>query len=148
MGSVHANDLGGAEGVEAVHEGDTDLDFGGLSVRVSCGDAFPECLEVEPVSATGSSEPARASLPRSGFGHGFRSSVSETRSAVVSGGAQGVVAGSGRPAVLIPRPPVLADRDDRSGLAVDDGGMAASGVIGTVRSHGGADRLDVSEARG
>jgi hypothetical protein len=33
MGSGHANDLGGSEGVEAVHECDADLDFGGLSMR-------------------------------------------------------------------------------------------------------------------
>jgi hypothetical protein len=30
--SGHAGDLGGAEGVEAVHQGDTDVDFGGLAV--------------------------------------------------------------------------------------------------------------------
>lgn len=33
--SAHALDLGGAEGVEAVHEGDADVDFGGLAVGVS-----------------------------------------------------------------------------------------------------------------
>ena len=42
LASVHANDLGGAEGVEAVHEGDADMDFGGLAVGVSGGDAFAE----------------------------------------------------------------------------------------------------------
>ena len=29
--SCHADELGGAEGVEAVHEGDADVDFGGLA---------------------------------------------------------------------------------------------------------------------
>ena len=33
--SGHALDLGGAEGVEAVHEGNADVDFGGLAVRVT-----------------------------------------------------------------------------------------------------------------
>ena len=42
LASGHANDLGGAEGVEAVHKVDADLDFGGLAVWVSCCDAFPE----------------------------------------------------------------------------------------------------------
>ncbi len=33
--SRHAFDLGSAEGVEAVHESDTDVDFGCLAVRIS-----------------------------------------------------------------------------------------------------------------
>jgi len=43
--SCHADDLGGAEGREAVHEGDADVDFGSLAVGVSCGDALAEGLE-------------------------------------------------------------------------------------------------------
>ena len=78
VGSGDANDLGGAEGREAVHQGDADVDFGGLAVGISCADAFSEGLEAEPVSATGSSEPARASWLRSGFVRGIRSSVSRT----------------------------------------------------------------------
>ena len=39
-----ANDLGGAEGGEAVHEGDADVDFGGLTVGVSRGDALAKGL--------------------------------------------------------------------------------------------------------
>ncbi|WP_147277989.1 hypothetical protein [Paracoccus pantotrophus] len=35
LSSCHAFDLGGSEGIEAVHEGDADMDFGGLAVRVS-----------------------------------------------------------------------------------------------------------------
>ena len=38
---------------------------------------------------------------------------------------------------LLPRSAVLADRDDRNGLAVDDGGVAPAGVMGPVRSHCG-----------
>ena len=41
--SCYADDLGGIEGVEAVHEGDAD--FGSLAVRASRGDALAEGLE-------------------------------------------------------------------------------------------------------
>jgi len=43
--SDDADDFGGAEGVEAVHEGDADVDFGGLAVGVCCGDVFAAGLE-------------------------------------------------------------------------------------------------------
>ena len=46
-----ADDVGGAEGVEAVDEGDADVDFGGLSVRVSGGDAVSEGFAIEPGQA-------------------------------------------------------------------------------------------------
>jgi hypothetical protein len=49
LASYHANDFGGAECVEAVDEGNADLDFGGLAVGVSCGDAFTEGLEAAPL---------------------------------------------------------------------------------------------------
>ena len=42
--SGHADDLGGAQDVEAVHEGDADVDFGGLAVGISCDDALSEGL--------------------------------------------------------------------------------------------------------
>ena len=45
MNSGHAADLGGDERIEAVDEGDADLDFGSLAVWVSRGDAFAEGLE-------------------------------------------------------------------------------------------------------
>ncbi len=35
FGSGNAFDLGGAERVKAVHEGNSDVDFGGLAVRVT-----------------------------------------------------------------------------------------------------------------
>jgi hypothetical protein len=38
--SCRADDLSGAEGVEAVHEGDADVDFGGLAVGASCGETL------------------------------------------------------------------------------------------------------------
>ena len=42
--SGHTDDLGGAEGGEAVHDGDADVDFGGLAVGVSRGDALPKAF--------------------------------------------------------------------------------------------------------
>jgi hypothetical protein len=44
LNSGHADDLSGLERIEAVDEGDADLDFGSLAVWVSRGDAFAECL--------------------------------------------------------------------------------------------------------
>ena len=44
-GSGHAQDLGGAERIEAVQECNADVDFGGLAVGVSCDDALAEGLE-------------------------------------------------------------------------------------------------------
>lgn len=56
--------------------------------------------------------------------------------AIVPGGAQGFVSGDCGGAVRFPRSTVLADRNDRGGLAVDDGGVAAAGVIDTIGGHG------------
>ena len=47
--SGDADDLGGAKCVEAVHEGDADVNLGGLTVRIPRHDAFAKSLEVEPV---------------------------------------------------------------------------------------------------
>lgn len=47
--SGHADDLGGAESIEAVDECDADVDFGGLAVGLSRGDALAKGLEVESV---------------------------------------------------------------------------------------------------
>ncbi len=38
-------DLGGAERVEAVHEGDADLDFGDLTIRISWHDPLAKALQ-------------------------------------------------------------------------------------------------------
>ena len=43
--SAHGNDLGGAEGVVSVHDGDADLDLCGLPIGVARGDALTEGLE-------------------------------------------------------------------------------------------------------
>lgn len=54
----------------------------------------------------------------------------------VPGGAEGFIAGACCRAVLFPRSPVPPDRNDRGGLARDDGGVAAARVVGAVRGHG------------
>jgi hypothetical protein len=57
-------------------------------------------------------------------------------SSVVPGGAQGFVSGASCRTVLFPWPPILADGDDRSGLAVDDCRTATAGVMRPVGGHG------------
>ena len=59
--SGNADDPGCAERVDAVHQGDADMDFGGLAVGVPCSDALAEGLEA---AHPGSSAAARlGSLP-------------------------------------------------------------------------------------
>lgn len=58
------------------------------------------------------------------------------RPTIVPGGAKGFVSGDCRRAVLFPRPTVFADRDDRRGLTIDDGGVDAPRVIGAICGHG------------
>lgn len=60
------------------------------------------------------------------------------RPPVVLRRAQGVVAGACSRAVFFPKTSVLSDRDDRNGIAFDDGLVAAACVIGAV----GGDRTD------
>lgn len=55
--------------------------------------------------------------------------------AVVVRDPAGFVAGDCGGAALLPRTPVLVDRDNRDAVAVNDGGMAAAGVIGAVGAH-------------
>jgi len=115
----HANDLGGAESLEAICQGDADLDFGSLAVWVSRGDTLSKGLEA----------PHLCLDPASGVISG---PALPERPAMVPGGAQGIVSGDCGRAILFPRPPVPADRDDRCGLAVDDGRMAAAGGSAAV----------------
>lgn len=98
------------------------MDFGGLAVGVSCGDAFTEGLEAPHLCFDPASDVvSRPSLPK--------------RPAIVPGGTQGFVAGDCGRAVLFPRSAVLPDGDDRGSLAVFDGCVAAARVIGAVGSH-------------
>lgn len=73
-----ADDLGFAECVEAVDEGDADVDFGGLAVRVSCGEALAECLQAAHLCLDPA--PGVVSCPALPEGP-----------TVVSGGAQGFI---------------------------------------------------------
>ena len=99
------------------------MDFGGLAVWVSGGDSFAEGLEAPHLRLDPASDVvSRPSLPEC--------------PAVVPGGAEGFVSGDCGRAVIFPRPPVLADRDDWSGLPVDDGRVATAGVIGPISGHG------------
>jgi len=122
LASAHTNDPGRSRGREAVHQCDADLDFGGLAVGVSRGNALAEGFETSQLGLDPASDMvSRPALPEC--------------PAVVPGGAQGFVAGARCRTIFLPRTPVLADRDDRAGLAVDDGGMTAAGVMGTVSGH-------------
>ncbi len=96
------------------------------TVRVSGADALAECLEVPHLRLD----------PASDMGYG--PALSE-RPTVVPGGAQGYVPGDCRRRIFFQWPAVLAHRDDRNGMTVDNGGMAAAGVIGA----GSSDRADV-----
>jgi len=100
------------------------VDFGGLAVRVSGGDALAKGfdaahLRLDPDAGVVSCPP----LPKG--------------SAIVPGRPQGFVSNACRRTVFLPRPPVLADRNDRDGVARDDGAKAAARVIGPVSGHGG-----------
>lgn len=72
------------------------MDFGGLSVGVSRGDAFAEGLQA--------AHPCLDAAP-------------------------------GSRAILFPRAAVFADRDDRDGLPLDDGGVAPARVVGAVGGY-------------
>lgn len=86
------------------------------------GDAFAESLEAPHLRLDPASDMAS--------GPAF-----PERPTVAEGGAQGCVSGDRGRAVLFPRPPVLADRDDRRSLAADDGVVTAAGVAGAVGGH-------------
>jgi hypothetical protein len=51
--------------------------------------------------------------------------------------AQGVVAGACGLSIFFARPPVFSDRDDRSGAAREDGGVAATCIVGAVHCPAG-----------
>ena len=63
-----------------------------------------------------------------------RSALPE-RPAVVTRGAQDLVSDSGRRTVALPGPAVLADRNDRDGLAFEDGGVTAAGIVSAISRH-------------
>jgi len=77
-------------------------------------DAFAECLEAAHLRL----DPASNVIAGPALPEG---------PAIMPGGAQGFVSGPCCRAVFLPGPTVLADRDDRDGLAFDDGRLAAAG---------------------
>jgi hypothetical protein len=89
---------------------------GCLAVWVPCGDALAEGFQAPYLRLDPASD--MVSCP-----------VLPECPAVVPGGAQVLISRNRRWAILFPGSPVLADRDDRGGLAVDDGGVASSRVI-------------------
>ena len=100
----HADALGSAESVEAVQKCDADVDFRGLSLPVSCGDAFAEGFEAaHPCLDAASGMISRPAFPE--------------RTAVVTGGTQCLVAGLRSWAILFTRAAVFAYQDDRGGHA-------------------------------
>lgn len=121
--SCHADDVGGAERVEAIDKGDPDVDFGGLAIWIPRGDALTEGLQASHLgldSATGVvSGPPLPECPT-----------------VVTRGAQGFVARLGSRAVLFPSSTVPSGRYDCRATACDDGAVAAAGIVGTIRGHG------------
>jgi len=117
--SGDANDLGSAKGREAGHECDADVDFGGLAVGVSGGDARAECLEASHLRLdTASGVVSGPVLPE--------------RATVVFRAVQRLVPGLCRGAVFLPEAPILPDRNDWRDFPADDGEVAAAGVAGTV----------------
>ena len=137
-----AFDLGGAGCIETVDKCNADLDLGCLTVRVACCDAFAEGLEVGQVNATGSREPARSSLLRSGFGRDIQPLVS--RPLVPDAVFEDLVAGSRGRASSRHRRPFLrigmTAVPPRSWIAVwrRPGSQAPSPVTVPICSAGGA----------
>lgn len=95
------------------------MDFGGLSVGVSCHDTLAEGFQAAHLRL----DPAAGVISGPAF---------PERPPVVSRRAQGVVAGACSRAVCFPETSVLSDRDDRNGVAFDDGLVAAACVVGAV----------------
>ena len=91
------------------------------AVGVSCGDALPEGFEAVHLCLDATSD--MVSGP-----------VFPECPAIVAGGAQGLVPGRCRRAILLPKSAVLADRKDQCSLSGDDGGVAKAGKLQSVVS--------------
>lgn len=103
--SCHANDVGGAECVEADHECDADLDLGDLSVGVAGDDAFAEGFGAAP-PLLGSGLPANHERVRLDATASVVSGLAFPECSVeVACGAQGFDPGWCCRAVLLPRGP-------------------------------------------
>ena len=121
-----ANDIGSREAAQ-----DADVEFGGLAVGVSYGDALTEGPEAAHLGfGTAARVVSGPSFPE--------------RAAIVTCGAQGFNVRPGGWAILFPSLAILADRDDCRATACDDGTVAAAGVVGAICGHG-ADLLIVGD---
>ena len=124
-GSGHADDLGGAECVEAIYKGDPDVDFGSLAIGIPRIDALTEGLQASHLglhAAAGVvSGPPLPECPT-----------------VVTRGAQGFVARLGSRAVLFPSSTVPSGRYDCRAATCDDGAVAAAGIAGAIHCPAGA----------
>lgn len=98
------------------------MNFGGLSVGNYRSDPVAEGFEASHLRPDATSEMVA------------RPKISE-RLALMARGAQGIVPDAGRRAVVLPRFAVLADHNDRSGIAFEDGGVTAAGIVGNVGRH-------------
>ena len=123
LSSGYGFDLDPAEGREGVHDCDADVNFGGLAVRVSWHDPFPEALEaVHPGLDPAADMVSRPRLPE--------------RPAQVPGCVEDLVSRNGRGAVSLPGTTVTADRYDAVRTSFDDRLMATSRIIGAVGGDG------------
>lgn len=99
------------------------MDFGSFAVEGPCGDALAEgfdtahrCLESAACVVSG---PLFPECP-----------------AVVARRAERFVVRLGAPVVLLLRPAVFADRDNRCAATYIDGSVAAAWLVGTVGGYG------------
>jgi hypothetical protein len=122
--SGQADVLGGAECVEAVDEGDADVNFCGLVIRVSGGDAFAEGLEALHLRLC--LVPGMITVPPLSSGAAFFANVAEDR-----------VSGDRGRTVIMPKPAILADWDDGRRVSVENGGMPTAKLDRRVREYRG-----------
>ena len=118
----HADNVGGAEFVEAVHQGNAHVDFGGLAVWVFCGDAVSGDFQAPLFCLDPASDiVAVPSFPNC--------------TAFFTNVAQDCVSRDCGRAVLTPKPPVLADRDDGCRPMLENSVVAAAGIVSPIRRN-------------
>lgn len=122
--SCHAGNLGGAEGRKAVQGGGADMDFGGLAAGVSFSDSRAESFQAAhpPIDPAADMvyRPAHPECPNE-----------------IPRCARGFVSDACRWAVFFSQAPVLADRNDRNGITLNDGLVAAARIVGAIAGDWG-----------
>lgn len=121
--SGHADNLGGAERVEAIDKGDPDVDLGGLAIGIPRSDALIESLQAWHFGLH-----AAAGVIS---GHRFQNARPERRVARRFS-LRALAAGPSS----FPSPTVASDRYDCKAAARDDGTVAAAGIVGAICGHG------------